>query len=410
MSDGAALASRAVERAAREAYGRLVAWLGGRARDIAGAEDALADAFAAALATWPRAGLPERPEAWLLTTARRRMIDVARRRRTRDDAMPTLLLAAGDEAAEAEFPDERLKLLFVCAHPAIDPASRTPLMLQVVLGLDAATIAGAFLATPAAMGQRLVRAKEKIRAAGIGFRVPESEELPDRLDAVLAAIYAAYGTGWEDAARSALAEEAIWLAHTLAGLLTDAAEALGLLALLLFCEARRPARRSAIGAFIPLRAQDPLLWNRAMMAEARSLLGRAGAMGRHGRFQLEAAIQSVHAARAETGTTEWPAIALLYEGLLALAPTTGVAVGRAAALGEAMGASAGLAALDALAPASVAGYQPFWAVRAALLRRSGRVSEAGAASERAIALATDPAVQAYLRAEATTLPGWPPSA
>ncbi len=384
-------ASRAVEAAARDAYGRLVAWLGARSRDLAGAEDALADAFATALATWPRDGVPERPQAWLLTTARRRMIDAARRRRTRDDAIPTLLLIAASDDTREDIPDERLKLLFVCAHPAIDPAARTPLMLQTVLGMTAATIATAFLAAPAAMSQRLVRAKEKIRAAGIGFRVPEAHELPERLDAVLHAIYATYGTGWEDAAANPLAEEAIWLARLLARLLPGEPETHGLLALLLFCESRRDARRET-GRFIPLAMQNVARWSTPMLAEARHHLTTAGAARRLGRFQLEAAIQSVHAARAETGITDWEAIALLYEGLFALAPTTGIAVSRAAALAQARDATMALAALDAIDAPS---YQPYWALRAVLLRRLGRDAED--ATERAIALTSDPAVRAYLR-------------
>lgn len=389
-------ASRAVELAAREAYGRLVAWLGGRSRDIAGAEDALADAFRAALETWPRLGVPERPEAWLLTAARRRMIDAARRRRTAGAAVPTLLLAPEEMAVPDEIPDERLALLFVCAHPAIDPAARTPLMLQVVLGLDAATIAAAFLASPGAMGQRLVRAKEKIRAAGIGFRVPGVEELPKRLDAVLQAIYAAYGTAWEEIGGTALAQEAIWLARVAIGLLPDEAETLGLLSLMLFCEARRPARRDAAGRFVALGAQDPALWDDGQVAEARAVLLRAGAMGRMGRFQLEAAIQAVHAARAEAGVTDWATIALLYEGLHGISPTTGVAVGRAAALAEVHGPAAGLAALEGLEAGPVAGYQPYWALRATLLRRMGL--EARAETARAIELTGEPAVRDYLRA------------
>ena len=388
-------APRAVERAAREAYGRLVAWLGGRSRDLAGAEDALADAFAAALTHWPREGVPARPEAWLLTTARRRMIDAARRRRTRADALPTLVLAQNEADLDDEFPDERLKLLFVCAHPAIDPAARTPLMLQIVLGLDAATIAAAFLVAPAAMGQRLVRAKEKIRAAGIGFRIPEAAELPERLDAVMQAIYAAYGTGWEDAGPNALAEEAIWLARMLAGLLPGEPEAAGLLALLLFCESRRGARRDPAGRFVPLAAQDPALWSAPMLEEARVVLTEAGKAGRIGRFQLEAAIQSVHAARGQTGQTEWAAVGLLYEGLYRLSPTIGVAVGRAAALAELHGPAAGLAALGEVA---APGYQPFWALQATLLRRLGRDGEAEEATARAIALASDPAIRAFLAA------------
>lgn len=389
-------AARAVERAAREAYGRLVAWLGARSRDLAGAEDALADAFRAALESWPRAGVPARPEAWLLTAARRRMIDAARRRRTRDAAVPTLLATAGEVEAIGDFPDERLKLMFVCAHPAIDPAARAPLMLQVVLGLDAATIAAAFLVSPAAMGQRLVRAKEKIRLAGIGFHIPEPEELPARLDVVLDAIYAAYGTAWEELGTAALAQEAVWLARMAASLLPDA-EALGLLALILFCESRRDARRDPAGRFVPLAAQDPARWDTALLTEARSALAHAGAMGRIGRFQLEAAIQSVHAARAETGRTDWETVALLYEGLHELTATTGVAVGRAAALAELRGPEAGLAALDAIEAGRVTAYQPYWALRATLLRRLGVAFQEAAG--RALRLTADPATRAHLHRE-----------
>ena len=216
---------------------------------------------------------------------------------------------------------------------------------------------------------------------------------------MLQAIYAAYGTGWEDAARNALAEEAIWLARLLVRLLPDEPEAQGLLALLLFCESRRAARRDAAGRFVPLSVQNPARWSAPMLAEARRTLTAAATADRLGRFQLEAAIQSVHAARAETGHTDWEAIALLYEGLLIQSPTTGVAVGRAAALAQARDAATALAALDALNPASVATYQPYWALRAVVLRRISRLSAANAARERAIALTADPAIKAYLRAE-----------
>ena len=219
-------ARRAVERAARDSYGRLVAFLAARSRDVAAAEDALGDAFRAALEAWPRTGIPTRPEAWLLTAARRRLIDRTRHAGVHDAALPTLL-AAADEAEDAAtgdsiFPDERLALLFVCAHPAIDAAARTPLMLQVVLGLDAARIASAFLVQPGAMSRRLVRAKAKIRDAGIRFALPDAGDLPDRLDAVLGAIYAAYGSGWDDVAgadprRRGLAAEAIDLGRLLVG-------------------------------------------------------------------------------------------------------------------------------------------------------------------------------------------------
>ena len=401
---------RAVELVARQSYGRLVAYLSARTRDVAAAEDALSDALIAALTTWPRDGLPQSPEAWLLTTARRRLIDRARHQQMRDRSAATIELLAdnvlGDNASEVTMsdpiPDERLKLLFVCAHPAIDASIHTPLMLQTVLGLDAAAIARAFVVAPATMGQRLVRAKAKIRDAAIAFEIPAVGQLPARLDAVLRAIYAAYGSGWEDAAgiearTQSLVDEAIWLARALKELMPDAAEVRGLLALMLHCEARRPARRSAEGRFIALSEQDPQRWLAPLIEEAERELAAAGKLGRIGRFQLEAAIQSVHAERARSGRTDWQSIALLYEGLVQISPTLGARVGRAAAVAEVSGAATSLALLDAIDEQSVAAYQPYWAVRAHLLRRAGRNSEATAAFERAIELADDPAVQAFLR-------------
>ena len=298
-------ARRAVEQAARDSHGRLVAFLAARSHDVAAAEDALADAFEAALETWPLHGVPQKPEAWLLTVARRRLIDNARHVRVHTDAAPTL--RAGREAQELAtgmvFPDERLKLMFICAHPAIATAARTPLMLQTVLGLDAARIASAFLARPTAMGQRLARAKAKIRDARIRFELPEAQELPPRLDSVLEAIYAAYGSGWDDVAgadprRKGLAVEAIDLGRLLLRLMPAEPEAQGLLALMLYCEARRGARRSAAGGYVPLSEQDVRLWSKPMIEEADGLLVAAGRVGRIGRFQLEAAIQSAHARRA----------------------------------------------------------------------------------------------------------------
>ena len=394
-------AERAVEQAARESYGRLVAYLAARARDVAAAEDALAEAFRAALATWPRTGVPARPEAWLLVAARRHLIDAARHARVRDASAATLLAVA--EEAEmaatdgAAFPDERLKLLFVCAHPAIEAAARTPLMLQTVLGLDASRIASAFLVRPEAMGQRLSRAKAKIRLAGIGFDVPEAKELPARLEAVLEAIYAAYGSGWDDVAGAdprlkGLALEAIHLGRLLARLLPAEPEALGLLALMLFCESRRAARRSADGDYVPLSQQDAARWSRPMLMEAEAALSAAARLGRIGRFQLEAAIQSAHA----QGTTDWQAVALLYEGLVRLAPTTGALVGRAAAVAEAHGAAAGWALLEAMPQESVAAYQPYWALAAHLLKQLGRLEQCRAAYGRAMGLCEDEAMRAFL--------------
>jgi RNA polymerase sigma-70 factor (ECF subfamily) len=301
----------------------------------------------------------------------------------------------------AEFPDERLKLLFVCAHPAIDPAMHTPLMLQTVLGLDAARIAHAFLVPATTMGQRLVRAKTKIRDGGIRFEVPQERELPQRLDAVLEAIYAAFGIGWDDMAGvdqrgRDLAEESIWLARVLLQLMPREAEVRGLLALLLHCEARRRSRRGPEGQYVPLSEQDSRQWSLPLIEEAESHLAAASSRGRAGRFQLEGAIQSVHAERARSGRTEWTAIMLFYDQLIRISPTLGTRTGYAAAVGEANGPDAGLAVLDEIDPDAVSVYQPYWAVRAHLLQRLGKTPEAGDAFDRAIGLAEDPAVRQFL--------------
>ncbi|NGM21274.1 RNA polymerase subunit sigma-70 [Roseomonas stagni] len=393
-------ASLAAERAARDSYGRLLAWLAARGRDIAQAEDALADAFAAALATWPRDGVPDKPEAWLLTAARRRLLDGHRRRATASAAEPTLRHAAllAEEPEPDAIPDHRLALLLACAAPEVERAAQAPLMLQVVLGLDAARIASAFLVSPAAMGQRLVRAKRRIAASGARFALPGREGVAARLPAVLDAIYAAYAAGAQDPADGgALAGEALWLARIAAALAPEEAEALGLAALLLHLEARRPAARDTAGHYVPLSDQPPEAWDGAMQAEAEALLRRAFALGAPGRFQWEAAVQSVHAARRVTGRTDWAAILLLYDALLAATASPVVALNRAVALAEAGGVAAGLAALRSLgADGRLAGYQPFWAAMASLAARAGETAEAEAARLRAAGLATDPAVRDFL--------------
>jgi RNA polymerase sigma-70 factor (ECF subfamily) len=394
----------AVERVARESYGRLVAYLSSHTRDVAGAEDALGDALIAALTIWPRDGVPKNPEAWLLTTARHSLIDFMRHQRVVLDSEPTLLLLNADPAEETlttKFPDERLKLLFVCAHPAINPTMHTPLMLQAVLGLDAARIAGAFLIPPKTMGQRLVRAKTKIRDGGIQFEIPQQNALPQRLDAVLEAIYATFGIGWDDMAGadqrgSELAEEAVWLARVLLQLMPDEAEVHGLLALMLHCKARRAARRGPKGQYVPLSEQDPRQWSLPLIAEAERHLADAARHGRSGRFQLEAAIQSVHAERAHSGRIEWAAIARFYELLIRISPTLGTRTGYAAAIAELKGPKAGLAVLDAIEFDIASRYQPYWAVRAHLLQEIGRTPESLEAYDRAIGLAEDPAVRQFL--------------
>ncbi|HLQ02751.1 MAG TPA: DUF6596 domain-containing protein, partial [Burkholderiales bacterium] len=405
--EGELQARETAEAVARRSYGKLIAFLSARTGDVAGAEDALSDAFAAALDDWPERGIPETPEAWLLTVARRKMIDAVRRRRTGEAAAPDLQLMAEEleaaAASEAPIPDDRLRLMFACAHPAIDPGVRAPLILQTILGFDAATIASAFLISPSTMGQRLVRAKTRIKQAGIPFRVPERADLRERLDAVLEAIYAAFAEGWSDPAgteirRRNLAEEGIWLGGLVASLLPEEPEALGLLALMLHAEARRGARRDARGEYVPLADQDPSLWNAQLIAEAEALLLRASGMGAIGRYQLEAAVQSAHAARRLTGRTDWAAIVQIYDTLSAITDSPVVAINRAIALAETRGPAAGLAALDALSEdARLADYQPYWAARAELLARTDEVDAADQAYERAIGLESDPAVRRFLQ-------------
>jgi RNA polymerase sigma-70 factor, ECF subfamily len=403
MSEAAT--SVAIESVVRDSYGRLVAYLAARSGDVAGAEDALGDAFVAALKRWPAEGVPEKPEAWLLHVARNRMIDGTRRTQVRQKSEEFLQQIAEEAQAIAQaqeyFPDERLKLLFVCAHPAIDPAARTPLMLQAVLGIDAARIASAFLVSPAAMSQRLVRAKNKIRDAGIPFRVPEPPELDERVSFVLDAIYAAYTSGWESlmetaSTHHALAAEAIALGRTLTQLMPREPEAYGLLALMLHCEARGGARYTSDGKFVPLDQQGTALWSQSMIDEAEDYLHSAAVFKRMGRYQLEAAIQSVHADRARTGRIDWKEIALLYEGLARIAPGIGSLVGRAVAIAQAGEPDAGFATLQQIPPNRTANYQPYWAARGHLLRLLNRNSEAVEAFNRAASLTDDPALREYL--------------
>ena len=394
------------EATARRSYGKLVAFLAARTRDVAAAEDALSAAFEAALRDWPASGVPASPEAWLMTAARRQLIDAARRHKTRDAAVPDLLLIADvstDDAAPRAIPDDRLLLMFACAHPAIEAPVRAPLMLQTILGFDAATIASAFLVAPATMGQRLVRAKAKIKQAGIPFRLPEHDDLPERLAAVLEAIYATFTEGWSDPAGTEarsrnLTDEGIWLGHLVTVLLPDEPEALGLLALMLHAQARRSARRDAQGRYVPLDEQDPAAWDDALIHDAEALLRRAGRMGRIGRYQLEAAVQSAHVDRRRTGRADWAAIAQLYDALLALTGSPVVAINRAVAVSQVHGAAVGLAALDEIASdPRLADYQPWWAARAGLLARLPDIAQADAAYQRAIGLEADPAVRHFLQ-------------
>jgi len=415
--EGDEQARNLAEAVARGSYGKLVAFLAARTHDVAAAEDALSDAFASALADWPVKGCPANPEAWLLTVARRKMIDAFRgqRREIGGEELQGMAEGLGAAAIAAEIPnqipDQRLALMFVCAHPAIDAGIRAPLILQVILGLDAKAIASAFLLSPAAMGKRLVRAKEKIREAGIPFRVPEPEELPGRLDAILDAVYAAFAEGWSDpggtdVARRDLTEEAMFLARLVTELLPQEPEALGLLALMLHAEARRRARRREDGEYVPLAEQDPELWDSRMIAEAETLLLRASALGTLGRYQLEAALQSAHVDRCRTGRANWTEVVRLYDALFALAGSPVVAINRALAVAELHGTSAGLDAMpESAADSRLAEYQPYWAARAALLAKIGAQGEARQAYEIAIGLERDPAVRRFLQTRQSVLDG-----
>jgi len=293
--------------------------------------------------------------------------------------------------------------MFACAHPAIEQGIRAPLILQTVLGFDAATIASAFLVAPQTMAQRLVRAKSKIRQAGIPLRVPAREELRERLDTVLEAIYAAFAEGWTDpggteSRRRNLASEAIWLGRLVASLLPDEPEALGLLALMLYAESRRAARRSTAGDYVPLGEQDTALWDSAMIEEAEALLRRASSGGDTGRYQVEAAVQSAHAVRRLSGRADWAAIERLYELLFEITQSPVVTINRAVAAAETRGPAAGLVLLDGLdGEKALAEYQPYWAARADLLSQLGRSAEAYEAYQRAIGLESDPAVRRFLQ-------------
>ncbi len=395
MSEAAAAAA---ERVARESYGRLVARLAWQWRDLAAAEDALADAFAAALRHWPQQGVPDAPEAWLAAAAQRRLLHHARHLRlTQDPRVTAVLDEAEPQVPEREdVPDARLQLMFVCAHPAIAANVHAPLMLQAVLGLDAKVIASAFLVSPTAMAQRLVRAKARIRDAGLRFETPESRELPARLAAVLEAIYAAYTLGRQalDSPAEDLREEALFLAGLAARLMPEQAEAWGLLALLLHVEARRTAQFDAEGRFVPLSAQDPADWRADLIGEAETALWTAARLRQPGPFQIEAAIQSAHAQRRVTGQTPWRAIAQLYEVLVQHHANLGARVGHAVALAESGEPAAAVRLLDAM-PEEAAGYAPYWVARAHVLGLAGAPGRQ-AALQQAIGLTDDPRLRDFL--------------
>ena len=406
-------AVRSAGVAARDSYGRLLALLAASTSDLAAAEDALADAFERALRTWPSQGVPGSPDAWLLTVARNRLRDQWKSARVQravplDDGWDALAIV--DDIDVDSIPDRRLELMLVCAHPAIERAVHTPLMLNTVLGFTAEQVGRAYSMPPSTMATRLVRAKRRIKAAGIPFRIPDRADLPARMTSVLEAVYGAYVIDWatgpqdrrppSDALPSdALPSEALHLAEVLATLVPGDPEARGLAALIELSAARAPARLDAGGRFVPLADQDPSSWNPHLISRGHEHLRAAHARGRLGRFQLEAAIQAVHCARGPDGTTDWPTLLTLHRVLQSVAPSLGSGVALAAVTAEVDGPAAGLAALDALlaeAGEQARRFQPAKATRAHLLDRLGRKEAAIAAYESAISLTHDTAERQYL--------------
>jgi RNA polymerase sigma-70 factor (ECF subfamily) len=393
-------AGRAASVAARDSYGRLLALLAASTSDLAAAEDALADAFERALRTWPEQGIPANPDGWLLTVGRNRLRDHWKSAH----AQRTVPLDGG-QAGPAQFdqidpdaiPDRRLELMLVCAHPAIERAAHTPLMLNTVLGFTAGQVGQAFSVPAATMATRLVRAKQRIKAARVPFRLPDRSDLPARMTAVLEAVYGAYVIDWATTGPGArpVPSEALHLAEVLTALVPGDAEAHGLAALVELSAARAPARAGRNGQFVPLPEQDPARWDAALIGRAHEHLRAAHARGQLGRFQLEAAIQAVHCARRESGETDWATLLELHRLLDAVAPSLGGGVALAAVTAEVGGPAAGLAALDAL-PENASRFQHARAARAHLLDRLGRNEEAAAAYDSALALTHDPAERRYL--------------
>jgi RNA polymerase sigma-70 factor (ECF subfamily) len=390
----------------RREYGRAVAVLVRSLRDISLAEEAVQEAFATALMRWPAEGIPPSPAGWIITTARHRAIDGLRRESSRDERQAAAMqLIEQDDAEEPDVPDERLRLLFTCCHPALAAEARVALTLRLVGGLTTGEIARAFLVSEATMGQRLSRAKAKIRDAGIPYRVPEAPELPARLAAVLASIYLVFNEGYsasrgEQLVRADLCDEAIRLGRLMLELMPKESEVAGLLALMLFIDARRSARTDASGALVTLADQERDRWDAARLEEARTLLRGCLARARPGPYQLQAAINAVHSDAAHATDTDWRQILELYDQLCAVAPSPVIELNRAIAVAELEGPDVALRLVDAL---ELSHYYLFHAVRADLLRRAGRNADAASAYHCALALATSDIDRRHLASRLSTL-------